>query len=97
MMARINEDNYIERRHLNQTKFGKWKNIWLGKVSHICIKVIIPERLYGKRFRLKVEEVKEYKPKKKKKLFKSQKEEIYKKSGSTRDSGSAKKAVPKVS
>jgi len=41
--------------------------------------------------------MKEYKPKKRKKLFKSSKEEIYKKSGSARNSRNTKKAVPKIS
>jgi len=57
-MARINENGYIERRHRNQTKFMPRKDWWLGKDSNIELQVNIPERLHGKRFRIKVEEMK---------------------------------------
>ena len=57
-MARINDKNYIERRPFSGKHFGKWRGWWLGKASHIRITCQIPERLYGKRFRIKVEEMK---------------------------------------
>ena len=51
-MSRVNKDNYIERK-----RGLSWRDWWLGKIARVELNVIIPPRLYGKRFKIKVEVV----------------------------------------
>ena len=59
-MARINENNYVERRS-GLCKRCSWRDWWLGKDSRVELNVVIPQRLYGKRFRIKVEVIEDKK------------------------------------
>ena len=51
-MSRVNKDNYMERK-----RGLSWRDWWLGKIARVELNVIIPPRLYGKRFKIKVEVV----------------------------------------
>ena len=58
-MVYINKQNYLERKvngTINQINLPSKKNWWFGKFGIIWLgRVNIPERLFGKQIRFKVE------------------------------------------